>query len=523
VNVAEGRALTPTGFLGYSPYLRFPRIFFHTKTYFIHFQIGYLYLTGGGTMAGLTLKSREGGNVNLNGDVLDPFIASIRGEVMTPQDAGYDEARAIWNAMIDRHPGLIVRCKGTEDVVAALNLARDRDLFFSVRGAGHNIAGNGICDDGLVIDLSLMNSVEVDVEAKTARVEPGATLGDLDQETQKHGMAVPVGINSTTGVAGLTLGGGFGWLSRKHGLTIDHLLSAEVITADGERVVASESSNSDLFWAIRGGGGNFGIVTSFEYRMVPVGPEIFSGLIVHPMSDAKSVMSSCLELQAAAPEELSVWWVLRKAPPLPFLPESVHGTYVLVLACMHAGDLKEGEAACEPFRKLGSPVGEAMFPHKFLDWQTAFDPLLAPGARNYWKSHNFTEITKDAIDTVLEYANNLPSDQCEIFVAQMGGATNRVPADATAYTGRDAEFIMNVHARWDDSSEDERCVSWARELFHAMDPFATGGVYINFMPEDETDRVESAFGSNYARLAELKKKYDPQNLFRMNQNITPAS
>jgi FAD/FMN-containing dehydrogenase len=476
----------------------------------------------GGSMAGLTLKTRDGATVILNGDVLEAFSQSLRGQVVTPQSSDYDEVRSIWNAMIDRRPGLIARCMGVEDVTNAVNLARDHKLFFSVRGAGHNIAGNSLCDDGLLIDLSLMKSIQVDEEKRTARVDPGVTLGDLDRATQAFALAAPVGINSTTGVAGLTLGGGFGWLSRKHGLTIDNLLSAEVVTATGERSTVSESRHPDLFWGIRGGGGNFGIVTAFEYQLHPVGPDVFSGLIVHPHRSAKEVLSYYRQFAAAAPEELTVWAVLRKAPPLPFLPEDVHGTAVVVLASLYAGDISEGEKLLEPLRRFGSPLGEAMSAHKFTDWQAAFDPLLARGARNYWKSHNFRDLSDGLVATALDYAAKLPTDQSEIFIAQMGGATNRVPADATAYTGRDAEFIMNVHTRWDDPGDDDRCIAWARDFFNASAAYATGGAYINFMPEDEAGRVETVYGKNYERLAALKKKYDPDNLFRMNHNIHPA-
>ena len=418
-------------------------------------------------MDDISLKKHDGGTICLNGKALKTFANSLRGEVVTAQSADYNEVRSIWNAMIDRRPGLIARCLGADDVVSAVNLAREHRLLFSVRGAGHNIAGNALCDDGLLIDLSLMKSVQVDEEKRTARVDPGSTLGDLDRETQAFALATPVGINSTTGVAGLTLGGGFGWLSRKHGLTIDNLLSAEVVTASGEQLTVSESSHPDLFWGIRGGGGNFGIVTSFEYRLHPVGPDVFSGLIVHPGSNATEVLNYYRQFTAAAPEELTVWVVLRKAPPLPFLPENIHGTDVVVLASLYAGDVSKGEKLLEPLRRFGSPVGEAMFPHKFTDWQAAFDPLLTPGARNYWKSHNIRELSDGLIGTTLDFAGRLPTDQTEIFIAQMGGATNRVPADATAYTGRDAEFIMNVHTRWDNPGDDDRCVAWAREFFDA--------------------------------------------------------
>jgi FAD/FMN-containing dehydrogenase len=425
--------------------------------------------------------------------------------------------------MIERRPGLIVRCAGAGDVSQAVRFGREHHLLVSVRGAGHNIAGNAVCDGGMMIDLSGMKSVEVDAANRTARVQPGATLGDVDAATQRHGLALPVGINSTTGIAGLTLGGGFGWLSRKHGLTIDNLISAEVVTATGEQVTAGETENPDLFWGIRGGGGNFGIVTSFEFRLHPVGPEVLAGLIVHPFSAAGDVLRQYRQFVASAPEELSVWVVLRKAPPLPFLPEDVHGTEVLVIAALYAGDMAAGERALEGLRSIGNPIADVVSPHSFVEFQQAFDPLLTPGSRNYWKSHDFTRLDDGVLGVILEYAAKLPTAECEIFVAHLGGAVGRVATDATAYTHRDAEFVLNVHTRWSDPAMDDECASWAREFFDRSAPFATGGVYVNFMPQDEGGRVAAAYGSNYRRLAELKGKYDPENFFRLNQNIQPLA
>ena len=472
-------------------------------------------------MSDLTVRTIDGGETTIGDDAVAGLAATLQGGLLTPESAAYDETRAIWNAMIDRRPALIVRCAGADDVVAAVSFAREHGLLTSIRGAGHNIAGNSVADSAFMIDLSGMNSVEVDPANRTARAQPGATLGDVDTATQAHGLALPVGINSTTGIAGLTLGGGFGWLSRKHGLTIDNLISAEVVTAEGELVTASENENADLFWGIRGGGGNFGIVTSFEFNVYPVGPEVLAGLIVHPYSDAADVLRQYRDFVASAPEELSVWVVLRKAPPLPFLPEDVHGTEVVVLAALYAGDMADGEAAMAGLREIGNPIADAISPHNFIDFQAAFDPLLTPGSRNYWKSHDFTELSDDALDVMIEYAGKLPTGQCEIFVAHLGGAVSRVPTDATAYTHRDAEFVLNVHTRWDDPAEDDMCVSWAREFFDRSAPFATGGVYVNFMPDDEVERIGAAYGSNYDRLVELKNKYDPDNFFRLNQNIKP--
>ena len=360
--------------------------------------------------------------------------------------------------------------------------------------------------------------------ARTARVEPGARLADLDKETQAFGLATPVGINSTTGVAGLTLGGGFGWLSRKYGLTVDNLLSADVVLASGELVRASAEDHPDLFWAIRGGGGNFGVATSFEFRLHPVGPQVIAGLIVHPFSAAKDVLNEYRKLVAKAPDELCCWAVMRKAPPLPFLAPEVHGTEVLVLALCHAGDLASGEKAAAPFKAIGKPIADVVSPHPFAGWQTAFDPLLTPGERNYWKSHDFIELGDGLIDVLLNAIRRLPTPQCEIFIGHLGGAVNRVAASATAYPHREVNFVMNVHTRWSSPAEDKACIAWARELYDAAAPFATGGVYVNFMPDDESQRVRSgAYGGNYDRLAKLKAKYDPKNLFRVNQNVAPSA
>ncbi len=472
-------------------------------------------------MADLTMATRDGGTTTVAGETIETFAANLRGDLLTPESPGYDEARTIWNAMVDKRPGMIVRCAGTSDVIRSVNFARDNDLLVAVQGVGHNIAGNAVCDGGIMISLSDMKSVQVDPDSQTVIVEPGATLGDLDIETQAFGLAVPVGINSTTGVGGLTLGGGFGWISRKHGLTVDNLLSANVVTANGEFVTASANENSDLFWGIRGGGGNFGVVTSFEFQAHPVGPEILSGLIVHPFGSARDVLHYYREFAAQAPEELTVWVVMRKAPPLPFLPEEVHGTEVVVLAAMYAGDMADGEKALAPLREFGNPIADVISPHPFVGFQAAFDPLLTPGARNYWKSHDFLELSNGLLDTLVEYAGKLPHAQSEIFIAQMGGATNKVAADATAYRHRDTEFIMNVHGRWEEASDDEKSIAWCRELFEATTRFATGGVYVNFMTEEEEKRVEEAYGDSYKRLVELKNKYDPTNLFRLNQNINP--
>jgi FAD/FMN-containing dehydrogenase len=421
---------------------------------------------------GVSALAVNGDLKSISDERITELEAALRGQLLLPESDGYDEARTIWNAMIDRRPALIARCAGPADVIRAVRFAADNELLPAVRGAGHNIAGKGVFDDAFLIDLSALRSVHVDAERRVARVDPGATLGDLDDETQVFGLATSVGINS------------------------------------------------DLFWGIRGGGGNFGVVTSFEFDLHPVGPEVLSGLVVHPYSAAPEVFRFYRDFAADLPEDLNVWIVLRKAPPLPFLPEEVHGTEIVILAAFYAGDMVDGERAVKPVRDFGDPIADVIGPHPFTGWQTAFDPLLTPGARNYWKSHNFIDLPDDLIDTALDYTGRLPSDQTEIFFGRLGGAVNEVAPDATAYPHRDAEYVMNVHARWETPAEDEKCVAWAREYFDASAPYATGGVYVNFVPDGESP-LAAAYGDNYQRLVELKRKYDPTNLFRLNQNIAP--
>ncbi len=452
---------------------------------------------------------------------IEELKSAFKGTILLPSDAAYEDARKIWNGMIDKRPAVIARCATTTDVVRAVHFARDNGVVLAVRGGGHNIAGNAICDDGLVIDLSAMRATRVEPNGPRATVEGGATLADFDAATQAHGLATPVGINSTTGIAGLTLGGGFGWLSRKYGMTIDNLESAEVVTAAGAVLRASASEHPDLFWALRGGGGNFGVVTRFTFRLHPVGPNVLSGLVVYPIAAAKSVLQQYRDFIAQAPDELTVWTVLRKAPPLPFLPETAHGQGIGALALIYTGDPSKGEALIEPLRRFGSPLGEHVGVQPYVAWQRAFDPLLAAGARNYWKSHNFTTLQDGLLDAVIAAVGTLPSPQCEIFFGALGGATSRPAPDATAYAHRDAQFVMNVHGRWESPADDTHCIRWARDFFQAAAPFASSGVYVNFLTADEVDRVRAAYGPNYDRLVEVKRTYDPDNVFRINQNIAP--
>jgi FAD/FMN-containing dehydrogenase len=477
----------------------------------------------GSPMAIITLRTSGSDTTNVSSERIESLRASLKGICALPGDPGYDEARIIWNAMTDRKPSLAVRAADASDVRQVVNLAREYDAVLSVRGGGHQIAGHAINDGGLLLDLSQMRSVQVDPATGRANVEPGVTLGGLDHETQAFGLATPTGINSTTGIAGLTLGGGFGWITRKYGMTVDNLVSAEIVTADGELRRASASENPDLFWAIRGGGGNFGVVTSFEFQLHPVGPEVLSGLIVHSLDDAPELLKRYRQITDRAPDELTIWVVLRKAPPLPFLPAEWHGREILAFAACYCGNPAEGEKAMAELRSLGKPIADVIGLQPFTAWQATFDPLLAPGARNYWKSHDFVELRDAMIQALLSAIRNLPGPECEVFIGHLGGAMARVPADATAYPQRQSHFVMNAHTRWREPADDAECIAWARDLFSATAPYAVGSVYVNFMPEDEVDRVGSAYGSNITRLAEIKYRYDPTNLFRMNHNIAPLA
>jgi FAD/FMN-containing dehydrogenase len=469
------------------------------------------------------LTRLDGSTVTICASAVEALGSALRGRVLDPTAEEYDKARAIWNAMIDRRPGLIVRCRGVADVMQAVRFARDHKALVAVRGGGHNIAGSALCEGGLVIDLSAMASVRIDPASRRAWVEPGVTLGEVDRETQAFGLAVPTGINSTTGIGGLTLGGGFGWITRKFGLTIDNLLSADVVTADAAFHHVDAETHADLFWALRGGGGNFGIVSGFEFQLHAVGPEVMSGLVVHPLDGADELLRQYRGLLAAAPDELTCWTVMRKAPPLPFLPAEWHGREVLVLAMCYVGQMKDAERHMAGLRALGRPIADVVGPHSFTGWQAAFDPLLTSGARNYWKSHDFAELSDTTIGLLVDAAWKLPGPESEIFIFHVGGAAGRVAPDATAFQQRGAHFGMNVHARWRDPAMDRVCMDWAKQVFEATAPQSLGTAYVNFMPDDEAARVEAIYGASYGRLAEIKLRYDPANMFRINQNIRPAA
>lgn len=458
----------------------------------------------------------------VDGNAVSNLQERFRGTLLRPNDEGYDEARTIWNAMIDRKPAIVAQCAGVADVIAAVNFARNHDLLVSVKSGGHNVAGNAVCDDGLVIDCSPMKSVRVNPDARTVRVEPGVTMGELDHETQAFGLATPGGVISTTGVAGLTLGGGWGWLSRSYGLSIDNLRSVDVVTAKGELLRASETENQDLFWAVRGGGGNFGVVTSFEFDLVEVGPEVLSGLIIHPFEDAVELLKFHQEYAADAPDEVCCYAVIMTAPPEPFIPEEVQGTMVAALIMCYSGSIEDGEEALRPLREFGNPIVDVVQPNPYAGFQQALDAGYEPGLRNYWKSQFVPRLPEEAIDTIVEYAATMEGPLSAVLIEHLGGAIARTAPDATAYRHRNAAFSFNVFPRWDDPADDDAQLEWAQEFFDAMAPYAMDGVYVNFLSQEGDERVRSAYGDNYDRLVELKNEWDPENLFRVNQNVEPS-
>jgi FAD/FMN-containing dehydrogenase len=460
----------------------------------------------------------------LDPEATNAFAAGVRGAVVRPGDPDYDDARAIWNGLIDRRPALIVQCSGAADVVDAVNFAREQNLLLSINGGGHNVAGNAVNDGGLVIDLSRMRGVHVDPKTKTVRAQGGATWGDTDRETQLFGLAVPGGVVSTTGIAGLTLHGGVGHLRRKYGLSIDSLLSVDIVTADGELRRASATEHEDLFWAVRGAGSNFGVVTSFEFQGHPVGPMVMVGAVFYALDDGPAALRGWRDYMASAPEELSsvcLWWSVPPGEPFP--PEH-HGKPVLVVAGVYAGSVEEGERVVQPLRELAEPLIDVSGPWPWLGLQSGFDALFPKGAFYYWKSRALGELPDEAIDELADWAARRPSPLTDLTVWHNGGAMSRVGEADTAYAGRGAPFLVTGEVSWSDAAQSDDAISYGRAFWEAMGKYSTGGLYLNFpgFGEEKEALVRAGYGDNYERLAELKAKYDPTNLFRMNLNITPA-
>lgn len=465
--------------------------------------------------------------VTIAAAAIDEFTAAQRGRCLSAHDDGYDEARVIWNGSIDKRPALIAQCVGTADVIDAVNFARKHDLRVAVRGGGHNVAGHAMCDDGLVIDLSPMTGVRVDVAAQTVRADGGCTLGDVDRETQAFGLAAPLGVVSLTGIAGLTLCGGLGWLRRKHGMACDALISADVVTADGKLVTASKDKNPNLFWAIRGGGGNFGIVTSFEYQLYPVGPLVTLCAPFYRLGDnAPEITRRWTEFMAAAPEDVSSNLLMWTIPPHPAFPEELHGTPFVAPAAVHTGALEDGEQLLRPLRELGEPILDLSGQLPYAGVQAAFDPLFAKGERrNYWKSLYLNRLDNEAIDRVVARALDRPSPWALVAFWHLGGAMNRVPPSETALGVRDASYLYSLDISWTDPADDAHAIAWTRDAWAEMQDYSNGAVYLNFpgYGEEGEALLRTSYGSdNYDRLVEIKNKYDPLNMFRLNQNIKPA-
>ncbi|HSL37961.1 MAG TPA: FAD-binding oxidoreductase [Arthrobacter sp.] len=457
----------------------------------------------------------------IDGVAVDELQTSFRGDLVRPGDAGYDEHRKIWNGSIDRRPALIARCTGVADVQAAIRFARSQDLLAAVRGGGHSFPGLSVCDDGMVIDLAPMKGVQVDPESRIARVQAGVLLGELDLETQAFGLAVPSGIVTHTGVAGLTLGGGIGWVMRKYGLSIDQLRSVEVVTADGDLVRASENENADLFWGVRGGGGNFGIVTGFEFRLNPVGPEVMAGPVFWAMEDAREVLRFYRDWIADCPDELMTIAVQRRAPALPIVPPDLVGKLFIAVTACYAGPVEEGERVLRPLKEFGSPVLDFCRPKPFLEHQKTFDPSFPHGWHYYVRSCDVAALSDEVIDIVVEHGRRITSPVTSIALWQMGGAVGRIDDEATAFNGRNAGFTFNINGNSKTAEGFDAERQWARDYWSALAPHHTS-VYVNFLMEEGEGRVRQAYGAaKYEKLKTLKRKYDPTNFFSLNQNIKP--
>ncbi len=476
-------------------------------------------------MATQEARSRAAGTVMIDDGAIDELRAQVRGRLIRPGDEPYEERRKVWNGMIDRHPALIAECTGTADVAAAVAFARDRRLPISVRGGGHNVAGTAIADAGVVVDLSLMNSVWVDPERRIARVGGGATLGQVDHETQLFGLAVPAGVMSRTGIGGLSLHGGLGLLTRHYGLTCDNLLSADVVTADGSVLLADDHHHRDLLWALRGGGGSFGVVTSFEFRLHLVGPEVWLALVMYPADRAPSILKFFREFMADAPDELmsiAIFWTTPGEEPI---PEGARHVPTLILAACHSGPLDEGERAVQPLREVATPLVDLSGPIPFVAAQQLFDPDYPDGRRYYWKSLYLRHLDDEVVAALAGHAARRPSPLSSLDIWALGGAMSRMSEEHGAFARRDAPFLLGIEGNWDDPGQDEANMAWAREVFHDMElRFPDEGTYLNFpgFGEEGEALLKRSYGGNFARLQEIKAKYDPENLFRSSLSIRPS-
>jgi hypothetical protein len=462
----------------------------------------------------------------IDSEAIAAFGNCLTGSILTPEDPDYDAARVVWNGAIDKHPRLIARCAGVADVIDAVKFARESGLPLAVRGGGHNVAGNSVCDDGIVIDLGLMNAIRVDPAARRVRAGGGATIGAVDRETQLFGLAVPLGVVTGTGIAGLTLCGGHSWLTRKHGFACDNLISLDMVTADGRYLTASEDENAELFWAVRGGGGNFGIVTSFEFRAHPVGPEVTLCGVFYPLEGGRRVYRGWRDTLADAPEDFTSQCAIWSIPAHPNFPAEIHGRPVIAAVGVHCGPAKEAQAFIKPLRELAEPLLDISGPIAYLDVQQAFDPFFLEKAErlHFWKSLYLDQLDDRAIDQILARCMERPNPWTLVTTRLMGGASARVPASATALGGRQSPYMLSIDTGWTDKADSERAIAWTRDFWQEMRVGGSGATYLNFVGagEDSEELMRASYGAeNYQRLVDIKTKYDPENLFRLNQNIRP--
>lgn len=463
-------------------------------------------------MEDLKAITTTGADAVLNETVVAALRGSLRGALLCPGEAEYDEARSLWNARFDQRPALIVRCAEASDIIRAVNFARTHSIPVAVRGGGHNVAGSGACDGGLMLDMSRMKRVQVDAANRTARAEPGLTWGEFDRETQAFGLATTGGICSEAGIAGVTLGGGFGWLMRKHGLALDNLLSLDIVTADGQLRTASATENADLFFGVRGTHSNFGIVTALEYRLHPVSPTVLAGMVLHPLAKGREALRFYREYTRQAPEEMSAWAALLSAPD--------GSPMVAILAC-YIGE--QGEEVVRPLKEFGPPVMDVIQPMPYVKAQSLIDASFPKGRQNYWKSHLLRELSDSAIDALVEGFAHVASPYSSVLIEQLGGAMSRVGKDETAFSHRDAAYDVVIMPMWTEAAESAQHMQWADKLWQAMQPSSSGAVYVNYLSNEGEARIKAAYGTSYERLVALKTRYDPTNLFRFNQNIQPKN
>jgi FAD/FMN-containing dehydrogenase len=454
---------------------------------------------------------------------IDGLRARLRGPVFAAGDADYEESRTVWNAMIDRKPAVIARCRGIADVIAAVRFARENQILLCIKGGGHNIAGLATADGALMLDMSLMRGVWVDAARRIAHAQGGCLLGDVDRETQVHGLAAVLGFVSLTGIAGLTLGGGFGYLTRRWGWTTDNVLGMDVVTADGRLVRASEDENADLLWGLRGGGGNFGVVTGIDYTLYPVGPEIVGGIVAWPGSEAPRVLDLYRKQAESAPPELTLVALMRPAPPAPWLPAEVHGKPIVAIVACYSGKPEDGEKLVAPIKSFGKPVGDVLVRRPFTQMQALLDATQPKGRRYYWKSEYLPRLDASLCEKAIAHASRIRSPHSAVILFQIDGALNRLDEAHSPVGNRDARFVLNVAGSWEKADDDEANIAWAREAWNDMKSFSTGGTYVNFLTADEgPERIEAALGKGLGRLAQVKAKWDPENVFRTNRNIDPA-